>query len=109
MRTYILDENKKPVACTDMREWTKFREGNRMVARTVFGDVVVSTIFLGTDHSYGRGRPLLFETMVFGGEHDDYQERYHTWEEAVEGHRLACEMVDKVSVQRAQRLEDLGI
>ena len=34
-------------------------------------------------------RPILFETMIFGGEHDQYQERYATREEAVEGHARA--------------------
>jgi hypothetical protein len=33
----------------------------------------VSTVFLGTNHSFGFEPPLLFETMIFGGRFDDYQ------------------------------------
>lgn len=49
----------------------------------------VSTVFLSLDHNWGDGPPILFETMIFGGEHDGYQERYRTWEEAEEGHEIA--------------------
>ena len=31
--------------------------------------------------------------MIFGGEHDQYQERYSTWDEAIEGHKNACKLV----------------
>ncbi|KKN76361.1 hypothetical protein LCGC14_0370470 [marine sediment metagenome] len=37
---------------------------------------------------------LVFETMIFGGEDDGYQDRYSTWDEAVKGHRFACEKVN---------------
>lgn len=32
------------------------------------------------------GPPILFETMIFGGEHDQYQERCSTWEQARKAH-----------------------
>lgn len=50
--------------------------------RTDLGDgVEVSTVWTGTD--YGDGDPpLIFETMVFGGEWDDARWRYATKEEA---------------------------
>jgi hypothetical protein len=31
--------------------------------------------------------------MIFGGEHNEYQERYSTWEEAEEGHKRAVAMI----------------
>jgi hypothetical protein len=50
--------------------------------------VTVSTVFLGLDHSFGGGPPVLFETMVFGmPDGSEYQDRYHTWQEAEAGHR----------------------
>jgi len=49
------------------------------------------------NHTYGEGEPLLFETMIFGGEHDDYQERYSTYEEALEGHQRAIQLVTNKS------------
>jgi len=47
----------------------------------------VSTVFLVVDHSFGfGGRPMLFETMVFGGPYDQECERTSTIEEACAVH-----------------------
>lgn len=55
------------------------------------GEVMVSTIFLGIDHGYG-GAPLLFETMIFGGQHDQWQNRYRTFQAAKDGHAEALKI-----------------
>jgi len=92
---YILDGHEaKPV---DLMEWVQwFETANRQVAKTAINDdVKVSTVFLGLDHSFGDGPPLLFETMIFGGEHDQYQERFETWEQAEVGHNVAVELASK--------------
>ncbi|MBA7593202.1 hypothetical protein ES703_00120 [subsurface metagenome] len=88
---YIL-EGKSPKPVDDILEWGKwFETADRRVARTkMWLDVEVSTVFLGLDHSFDRGAPILFETMIFGGKHHQYQERYYTWEEAEVGHRQTC-------------------
>lgn len=52
------------------------------------GDARVSTVFLGLDHGWGEGPPVLYETMVFGGPLDGECERYCTRAEAVAGHAL---------------------
>lgn len=59
---------------------------------------VVSTISLPFDHSFGRGTPQLFETMVFesdGEEVSDWMdldcERYATEDEARDGHEKVVE------------------
>lgn len=50
-------------------------------------DCHISTVWLGLNHNFSRnGPPLIFETMVFGGALDGYQERYSTKELAAEGH-----------------------
>lgn len=65
-------------------------EGNHIMGATnINGEVHVSTIFLAVDHQTGGGPPVLFETMIFGGPHDGYQERYSTWGEAEAGHQRA--------------------
>lgn len=91
---YIL-EGKKAVPC-DLMTWARqFETVDRHVAQSGErgkGKVYVSTVFLGLDHSFGDGPPLLFETMIFGGEHDQYQDRCTTWEQAEEMHRKACEL-----------------
>jgi hypothetical protein len=92
--TYILD-GRNPVPCADFMTRARwFETSDRQVAKTDFGDVRVSTVFLGLDRSFGQGPPLLFETMIFGGpfERDKYQERCSTWEEAEAAHAEAVEV-----------------
>ena len=46
----------------------------------------VSTVWLGLDHNYGEGEPLIFETMVFASKNDRGDldmNRYSTKEEAL--------------------------
>lgn len=85
---YILTDNHEAVEESDLMKWAKWLDtADRKVAKTKLkNDVRVSTVFLGLDHSYKEGPPLLFETMVFGGKHDGDMERYSTWQEAVRGH-----------------------
>ena len=52
--------------------------------------VTVSTVWLGLDHNYaGGGAPQIFETMIFGGDHDQECFRYATLAAAEDGHALA--------------------
>jgi hypothetical protein len=93
---YIL-HGKVPVPTDDLMEWCKdMEEGTRVVKQTRLpGDVLVSTVFLGLDHGFlSEGPPVLFETMIFGGNHDQYQERYTTWDDAEKGHQ---EVLDKLA------------
>jgi hypothetical protein len=89
---YILD-GKTPVPAADLMTWAKwFETANRHVASTEVGNMRVSTVFLGLNHQYGSGPPLLFETMIFGGPEDaEYQDRCSTWEEAEAMHQRAVE------------------
>ena len=90
---YILD-GKKVVPVADLLEWAKWFEScDRRIARDEKNGVVVSTIFLGLDHQFGGGPPLLFQTVASGGPHDQDQERYSTWEDAEAGHKAMCERV----------------
>lgn len=85
---YILDGHK--AIKVDVLTWAKWLEGNdedRCVASDLIGDSRISTVFLGLNHNFGQsGKPILFETMVFGGPLSDEMDRYCTWEEAEEGH-----------------------
>lgn len=86
-RYYILDGHY-PKAVDDMMEWAMWFEGfeNRRVAKTEIGEVTVSTVFLGLDHSFSNGPPVLFESMVFEGPLDGETRRYSTWRDAEIGH-----------------------
>ena len=92
---WILDDAGRPVEEPDVLKWAAWIEetSNREIAQHKIGDVLLSTVFLGLDHSFGRGPPLLYETMIFGGEHDQEQWRYSTHEEAIEGHAKARALV----------------
>ena len=92
---YILDENGQPVPCDDLFTWGRWMEtAKRSVQTDRIGDIRVSTVFLGLDHSFIEGgAPILFETMIFGGEHDGYQDRYTSREEALAGHVRALALV----------------
>ncbi len=90
---YIEDGNGNPVV-VDMTTWaSSFEVSNRKVAKTKVGEVEVSTVFLGLNHQFGDGPPLLYETMVFGGPMDGEQERYSTRAEATEGHAATVKRV----------------
>ena len=50
----------------------------------------VSTVFLGLNHQFGDGPPLIFETMIFSpGPLDQECWRYSTESEALVGHAAA--------------------
>jgi len=95
MGYYILD-GKEPVEIFDVMTWAvQIGMTDRIVKQTTLGQTRVSTVFLGIDYQFGEGPPLLFETMVFGGEHNGDQWRYSTWDEAETGHETAVAICEK--------------
>ena len=92
---YRLDQHRTPVPCS-METWGEwFTNVDRQTALTKIGHICVSTVFMAIDHNFGDGRPLLWETMVFGGELNDQQWRYSTEEEAKKNHdRIVQEIKD---------------
>lgn len=98
-REYRMLINGELVIPESLEQWAKWfgdSEGRR-IGLTHIGDITVSTVCLGLDHSFGHGRPLWYETMIFGGDHDEFQERYETLEEAKVGHDAAVAMVKEQS------------
>ena len=71
-------------------EWLNARvlddEAAKRVAKDAVGDAEISTVFLGINHQYGDGPPVLWETMIFGGSHDQDQWRYISEQDARVGH-----------------------
>jgi len=87
---YILNDDRTPVPCSALIEWGRWMQtANRRVAEKYVGEVRISTVFLGLNHQYGLGAPLLFETMIFGGPHDGYQDRCTFWDQAETMHAAA--------------------
>lgn len=101
MSHYYTLEGHNAVPC-DGTTWAKrFETAERRVALDNINGVKVSTVFLGLDHNFGSGPPLLFETMVFGGKYDQEQWRYSTWDEAEQGHKRIVEEVKSLPDSKA--------
>ena len=98
MAWYILDENNKPVKATSIMEAADWMENNperKAVKQEHIDEIFVSTVFLGLDHAWNSDIPVLWETMIFGGEHDQYMDRYTSYEDALEGHQTALNLITK--------------
>lgn len=73
----------------------------RLDLKTEAGKYIVSTVDLGIDHSFGIGKPLYYETMIFRKDGDKidfselYCDRYSTEEEAREGHKRAIKIANE--------------
>lgn len=85
-------------------EWARLHEDieYKRVALTDVGHYRVSTVWLGINHNFGQGPPIIFETMIFDtskqtvsiitGEsypEDVGQDRYSTEVAALAGHDQA--------------------
>ena len=100
------EDNSYPKA-TDIVAWSNWFENieNRRVKVSKAGHgFSVSTVFLGIDHGWNEEEPLLFESMVFNDDIKmcddlkldyDYQKRYRTCEEAIEGHHEILSNLEK--------------
>lgn len=95
MRHYILEGKDAVPFHGSLEAWCiAFEIMDRVVAKTAAANAEVSTVFLGLDHNWGSGPPLIFETMIFGGKFNEYQARYSTWAEAEEGHARVVEAIE---------------
>ena len=53
----------------------------------------ISTVFIGVNHEVGKGKPVLYETMVFGTKIDQLMMRYNSLDDAIKGHEEVEAMV----------------
>ncbi len=70
-----------------------------LLSRTGNAEFLFLLFFLGIDHGFrlftnSSQRPILFESMVFGKGDEQYQERYCTYYEALNGHRRIVHQLD---------------
>ena len=102
---FYLDKDNNVIPCEEgmeaFLEWSTwfdntYMDGSHWIASTKIKGILVSTIFLGMNHQWGEGPPVVFETMILGGWIDqEYQERYCTYDEAKEGHAAAIKVALK--------------
>ena len=102
---YVLRKNNVPRRVKSETAWAQWMyrrcrlnpvaksKGIVSLCGVPLGNVEVSTVFLGINHRFGEGPPLLFETMVFGGPMDQYCLRCSTYDEALIQHDLVIERV----------------
>ena len=118
---YILsDDGRTPLPC-DLMTWAIWLESDlrKRVLRQIYIKhrgcwYFVSTVFLGLNHRFGPGAPILWETMIFREKYpphrrphyarakervednpstDIWCERYSSYEEALAGHTRAVNFV----------------
>ena len=89
---YILNDDHTISEVEDVIEWAGlFENGNRQIYDDTIGDVRISTVFLGLNHGYDPDQPpILFETMIFGGDRDQEMCRCSTYEQCESMHKTAC-------------------
>lgn len=94
---YILNDDGEAVEEPDLMKWARWFEHADSVRQThldTVGDVRISTIFMALDFNFTPGGlPLLFETMVIGGEHDRHMERCSTRDQAKDQHDEVVRLV----------------
>jgi hypothetical protein len=101
---YVQDDQGNPIGVydvTDPRVTERYRKIDagepdpHRVARDTIRDWEVSTVFLGLDHQFGSGPPVLWETMVFGPEPwSEWQDRYTSRTDALAGHARVVAMIE---------------
>jgi hypothetical protein len=101
---YYVLEGKRVRPAADLKEWARMFAAACQVAGDELGGCLVSTVFLGIDHQFGNGPPLLFETMLFNPDGDELV-RYSTWEQAEAGHAA---MLARVRAAAAEADLDLA-
>lgn len=87
------------------------------VGQTQVGPYWVSTVWLGMDHGWGKGPPVIFETMVFAAVRDDPEletlgpdmecRRYCTEAEAIAGHEETVLLVTATLNEEVPRSTDV--
>lgn len=120
IRYYILKGHE--VAVTDeISEWGRCMDSvERFVGDTQNEYFRVSTAFLGVNHQYGKGPPILFETMVFikppymdivpqDESLDGITNRYSSWDDAAAGHESQVRRLTlQIETKKAMFLNSLS-
>lgn len=117
------DGTTEPCTIEEWSQWMAGEGGDKHIAETFTHSCRVSTVFLGINHAFGRGAPVLFETMVFEnqprlrrsadgwemGFSSLYGIRYRTVDEARAGHAKVVQLLESLTtVDAAVIRRELG-
>jgi len=96
---YKLTKDKQIVPATMLEACEQMNNLEaRLVGRTTVNDLCISTVFLTIPHGSVKGKPLLFETLVFDKAGNEVAgNRYTNYEEALEGHNKFIDTYRKQS------------
>lgn len=97
---YFLNKDKSVIKCS-LKEFSEqlnemMINDSKHVKKSDIGNFWISTVWLGINHNWGSGSPILFETMIlnkYTQEWLDYLVRYSTWDNALIGHENAIQYV----------------
>lgn len=106
---YILDERGEPVQEKDLFTWAEWLEKSReqrIVRQEWVGEWQVSTVFLGLNHRWGEGPPILWETMVFNGPHNGEMTRCAGGREQAEA--MHHDMLERMQAMHALQEQPWG-
>ena len=93
MSTPFFDLDGEPISVLEWEVLFEDFEG-RQIAYTDVGEVRISTVWFGINYRFeDEGAPLIFESMVFGGEFDQTCDRYPNRHAALAGHDQLVTMV----------------
>jgi hypothetical protein len=86
MTGHYFGPDGEPIGMWDWCRLMRDEASHRVALTELPGGVEVSTVWLGLDHNFGAGPPLIYESMVFGGPLDHVQQRYPNRVAALAGH-----------------------
>lgn len=97
-RHYIVNDSGEPIPAkfSVWAVWFERYPRKRVVKQEWICNVRISTIFLGLDHAWGGGPPVLWETMTFSNRKDFDQEQRRCAgcrEQALAMHATMCDEV----------------
>jgi hypothetical protein len=98
-RFYTLDAIGHPVPC-NRAEWERcLADREKCIVRQndLENGVSVSTVFIGINKRVASGAPLLWETIISGGPHNNYETHYSSRGDALKGHASALALAINAS------------
>lgn len=105
---YIL-VNGKPKKEPDLIKWANwFETADRTIKKETINGVYISTVFLGLDHNFSGGKPILWETLVQGPGWDEMQ-RYSSLEAAKKGHEEFAAIILMEAKNATKKHDDHGV
>ena len=93
---HLYDKQGRPISYRQYASLKHDSDEYRRIGDDTVGDTWVSTVWLGLDHgaSWREGhKPVIFETMIFGGPMDLETWRYTSEAAARAGHRVIVKLV----------------